>query len=58
MKILKEKSRSYKGKSYYKYKINLPEKDLIAARLKEGDELEIKTGSESISLNKKQNWGL
>ncbi len=40
MKILKEKSRSYKGQNYYKYKINIPEMKLDDAGFKEGDELE------------------
>lgn len=53
MKILKEKSRSYKGTDYYKYKVNLPEVKLHAAKLKEGDELEVITGHESITLRKK-----
>lgn len=39
MKVLKERSRAYKGKSYYKYKINIPEKELRKANVKEGDEL-------------------
>ncbi|MFH1711413.1 MAG: methyltransferase domain-containing protein [Nanoarchaeota archaeon] len=39
MKILKEKSREYKGNSYFKYKINIPEGALNRANLKEGDEL-------------------
>ncbi|MBU3913656.1 MAG: methyltransferase domain-containing protein [Nanoarchaeota archaeon] len=39
MKILKEKSREYKGNSYFKYKVNIPEGALNRANLKEGDEL-------------------
>ena len=39
MKILKEKSREYKGKKYYKFKINLPEDALKDAGFNEGDEL-------------------
>lgn len=39
MKILKEKSREYKGNSYFKYKINIPEGALSRANLKDGDEL-------------------
>jgi len=41
MKILKEKSREYNGKPYFKYKINLPKESLDEAGLKEGDELEV-----------------
>ena len=40
MKILKEKSREYNGKSYYKYKVNIPEKLMKTAGFKEGDDLE------------------
>ncbi|MDP4039410.1 MAG: methyltransferase domain-containing protein [Candidatus Pacearchaeota archaeon] len=39
MKILKEKSREYKGNSYFKYKVNIPEGALNRAHLKEGEEL-------------------
>lgn len=52
MKILKEKSRIYKGQSYYKYKVNIPEKILRQTQLKEGDELEIQTDKEAIILKK------
>ncbi len=54
MKILKEKSRSYKGQDYYKFKINLPETLLMGSNLKEGDELEAIPGHETITLRKKQ----
>ena len=53
MKILKEKSREYKGKSYYKYKINLPENALKDAEFKEGDELIAKVKKGEIKLKKK-----
>jgi len=39
MKVMKVKSREYKGKKYYKYRINLPEEALRDANFKEGDEL-------------------
>jgi len=52
MKILKEKSRSYNGKDYYKYKINIPEKVMSASRLKGGDELEVEVENEKIILKK------
>lgn len=55
MKILKEKSRSYKGTEYYKFKINIPEVILKQANLKAGDELEVSTGNETINLRKKRN---
>lgn len=53
MKILKEKSREYNGKAYFKYKINLPEKDLKDAGFKEGEELEAETKEGEIKLRKK-----
>ena len=53
MKILKEKSRSYKGTDYYKFKINLPEVLLKQAHLKDGDELEVTTEYETIVLKKR-----
>lgn len=52
MKILKEKSREYKGQSYYKYKVNIPEVELKKAGLRAGDELEITTSKEAIMLKK------
>ena len=52
MKILKEKSREYNGKAYYKYKINLPEKVLKKAKLKEGDELEATITEGEVKLKK------
>jgi len=53
MKILKEKSREYGGKAYYKYKINIPEKIIKEAELKEGDELEAEVGNSEVRLRKK-----
>tara|TARA_Y100000310_G_scaffold343880_1_gene453666 strand:+ start:12662 stop:12832 length:171 start_codon:yes stop_codon:yes gene_type:complete len=53
MKIQKEKSSSYKGRDYFKYKVNIPEKDLYAARLKVGDNLEISSELGKITLKKK-----
>lgn len=57
MKILKEKSREYKGNAYFKYKINLPEGALKRANLKEGNELLITSEPGEILLftkNKKK----
>lgn len=54
MKILKEKSREYKGQAYYKYKINIPEVVLSSSHLKAGDELEVETRNEEIILRKKK----
>jgi hypothetical protein len=53
MKILKEKSREYNGKSYFKYKINIPEKKLIEAGFEEGDELESEAKHGEIKIKKK-----
>jgi len=53
MKILRERSRSYKGTDYYKFKINIPEVILKQAHLKDGDELEVTTGHETITLKKR-----
>lgn len=52
MKVLKEKSREYKGKKYYKYKINLPEKILKKSGFKEGDELQAEVKKGEIKLRK------
>lgn len=53
MKILKEKSRNYKGTVYFKYKINIPEIVLKKAKLKEGDELEAEIREDMIILRRK-----
>ena len=53
MKILKEKSREYKGKAYHKYKINIPEKLIKKADFKEGDELEAEAKKGEVRLRKK-----
>ena len=52
MKIIKEKSREYNGKSYYKYKINLNEEVLKKTGFKEGDELESFSEKEKLILKK------
>ncbi len=53
MKILKEKSREYNGKSYYKYKVNIPEKILKKSGFKAGDELKADAKKGGIKLRKK-----
>jgi len=53
MKILKEKSREYKGKTYHKYKVNIPEKIIKKAGFKVGDELKPETKKGEIKLRKK-----
>ena len=39
MKLMKVKSREYKGKTYHKYRINIPEKLLQKLNWKTGQEL-------------------
>lgn len=51
-KILKEKSREYKGTAYYKYKVNIPEVVLKSAGLKAGDEIEMTSSKSSVLLKK------
>tara|TARA_Y100000310_G_C20596964_1_gene770998 strand:- start:72 stop:254 length:183 start_codon:yes stop_codon:yes gene_type:complete len=55
MKILKEKSREYKGKPYYKYKVNIPEENIKESELKEGDNLEVKSEKNKLILKKIEN---
>ena len=54
MQIIKEKSREYNGKSYFKYKINLPEAVLKEAGFKEGEELNVKVVKGEVRLKKKK----
>jgi len=52
MKILKVKSRVYNGKTYYKYRVNLPEEAINEADLKEGDKLKVSIKNKEIRLKK------
>jgi len=52
MKVLKEKSREYNGKAYFKYKVNIPESALKESGIKEGDELKIRINKNKIILEK------
>ena len=54
MKVLKERSREYNGKSYYKYKVNIPEEKLNQAEFKEGDDLEVEAKKGELKLSKKK----
>lgn len=54
MKILKEKSRTYKEQEYYKYKVNIPLVTMDACGFKEGDELEVIPSHNTLTLRKKQ----
>jgi len=53
MKLLKVKSREYKGKAYHKYRINLPEKVINEAGFKVGDELEVEVEKGEVRLRRK-----
>ncbi len=53
MKVMKEKSREYNGKEYYRYRINIPEKIIEEAGIKEGDELEAEVKKGEIKLKKR-----
>ena len=55
VKILKEKSREYKGTPYYKYKINIPETILSGSGFKAGDQVEITSQKGSIFIKKAEN---
>lgn len=57
VKILKEKSREYKGKPYYKYKINIPETILSLSNLKAGDFVELTASKGIIQLKKVEKEG-
>ena len=52
MKVLKEKSREYNGKEYYRYRVNIPENIIQEANVKEGDELEASAKNWEIKLTK------
>jgi len=54
MRIIKEKSREYKGQAYYKYRVNIPWKVMYGAGFKEGDELEVEHSHGKIVLKKKK----
>ncbi len=53
MRISKVKSRKYKGKTYYKYRINIPEDVLEEVGFKEGDELNSEVKKGILSLRKR-----
>ena len=52
MKVLKEKSREYKGKEYHRYRVNIPEEIIKKAEIKEGDDLEPTATKGEIRLRK------
>ena len=53
MKVIKEKSREYNGKAYYKYKLNIPSQILEEAKIYEGDELDVEVKNGKIEIKKK-----
>lgn len=53
VKILKEKSREYKGQAYYKYKVNIPQVVMGTTGFKPGDELEAVAEHGKLILKKK-----
>ena len=53
MKIEKVKSREYKEKAYYKYRIIVPKDIIKKSGFKEGDELEAEASKGKIELRKK-----
>jgi len=52
MKVLRVKSRKYKDKQYYKYRINIPENLIKSAGLKEGDTLKAEAKKGEIRLRR------
>ena len=52
MKIERVKSRKYKNKQYYKYRVVIPEKIIEKAGFKEGDELQAEAKKGEIKLRK------
>ncbi len=53
MRIDKVKSREYKGKSYYKYRVIIPEKIINEAGFEVSDELEADVKNGEVRLRKK-----
>jgi len=52
MKIQRTKSRTYKSKTYFKHRIELPTKALEKAGFKDGDNLTYKVKKGEIKLRK------
>ncbi len=52
MKLQKRLSRKYKNKEYHKYVIVIPEAEVINAKLKEGDELQISSNDGELRIRK------
>lgn len=52
MRVLKERSREYKGKDYFKFKVNIPSDLLEKAGIKTGDNLKASVENGKIILTK------
>ena len=52
MKLLKQKSRDYNGKPYYKYWVVIPNKLVEALGWKQGEELEVKVKDRKLVVEK------
>jgi hypothetical protein len=52
MKLQKRLSRKYKTKEYYKYVLVIPEEEIIKAKLKEGDDLNIESKEKEMIIRK------
>ena len=55
MKLQKRFLREVNGKMYYKYLVQIPPEIIKEAKLKEGDELDIKVGKGEVRLRKIEN---
>ncbi len=53
MKVLKEKSREYGKKKYYKYKVNIPKDIIKKAGFKKGQQITAEAKKGEIKLKKK-----
>ena len=51
-KILKEKSREYKGTAYYKFKVNIPSSILEDSGLSAGDDVELIASKGEVKIKK------
>lgn len=52
MKIERVKSRKYKNKQYYKFRVVIPQEIIKKSELKEGDDLKIESKKGEIRLRK------
>ena len=52
MKLLKQKSRDYEGKAYYKYWVIIPNKLVAALGWKKGEELDVEIKDKKLVIEK------